>query len=494
MGLSASPRRCPSANRALLTYCPDNLRNVARSHESLWLAAAGIFTAVAVALLGANVTLDAVRPHYVFWTSGLIITAYVAGLLAMVCFTGAMRQWSVPLAGDRPHRGSPAEPIDSEVPAETTVNTPGPVVTDRWRHTSDGGKVPALMSLTHVTMFHPGCGGRQPQDPSPSVKIGVLVACQPINPARSGTELRANFLAFLESEPMRNLIAALTSVPPDSSWKSLAGNGPRTMEAALTTGQDALGGVPLASALLLPPVAGESLYGRNSESATLIIYTEPRAADGQTPSASDPAAWEQRFELALAMPGAFAQFLAKDLDLDTSDDPPAQLGVWLQSYGPLTVMVDTRGLKTLPGSSPSNWYTGWAFAAPDGKSGQQTARDFLIQLCEYDLHLDGFEQTLDGADSTQPAATAQVNDTWQSRDLRVLTTIVRLLDETREPQIRVQDVAKACGLSADEVASAVRALDGEHIHLQTTVGQVGSWLVSRPTAAARRLVGQWPAQ
>ena len=466
---------------------------MARSHESLWLAASGTFTAVAVALLGANVTLDAVRPEYAFWTSGLMITAYVAGLLAIVCFTGAMRQWSVPLAGDRPHRGSTVESDDFEPTEETAATEPGPVITDRWRHTSDGGQVPALMGLTHTTVAHPGYGSRQTQDTPPSVKVGVLVACQPIDPAGSGTEIRAKFLAFLESEPVRNLIAALTDVQPNASWKSLAGNGPRALEAALMADRDALDGVPLASALLLPPVAGESLYGRNGRSATLIFYTEPRTADGQTPPASDPAAWAHRFELALAIPAAFAEFLAKDLGLGTSDDPPAQLGVWLQSHRPLTVMVDTHGMKTLLGSSPSNWYSGWAFAAPDGKSGRETARDFLIQLCEYTLHLDGFEQTLNGADRAQPAAT-QVNGTWKSRDLSVLATIVRLLDKTREPQIRVREVAEASGLSADEVASAVQALDGEHIHVHTTIGDVESWLVSRPTAAARRAVGQWPNQ
>ena len=75
----------------------------------------------------------------------------------------------------------------------------GPVITDRWRQTSDGGQVPALMSLTHIAMFHPGYGGRQTQETPPSVKIGMLLACEPIDPAASGSELRAKFAAFLET-------------------------------------------------------------------------------------------------------------------------------------------------------------------------------------------------------------------------------------------------------------------------------------------------------
>ncbi|MGD0043541.1 MAG: hypothetical protein ABSE84_24565, partial [Isosphaeraceae bacterium] len=78
----------------------------------------------------------------------------------------------------------------------------------------------------------------------------------------------------------------------------------------------------------------------------------------------------------------------------TSNEPSAQLGVWLQSYQPLTVMVDIDGLQMLPGSSPSNQFIGWTFADPDGKPAAGAARDLIVQLCEYTLHLDDFERVL----------------------------------------------------------------------------------------------------
>ena len=472
---------------------------MARSHESLWLAASAAFTAVAVALLGVNATFDACHAHYTFWTSGLMVMVYIAGVLAIVCFAGAMRQWTVPLSGDRPHRGMPADPAQAPgqlaepelASADLATAAPGPVITDRWRQTSDGGQVPALMSLTHTVMFHPRYGGRQRQDTPPSVKIGMLVACQPIDPAASGTELRAKFAAFLETEAIMTLIGSLTHVAPGMSWKNLAGNGPRTLEAALTAGDDALEGVPVASALLLPPVAGESLYGRNGRSATLLLYVEPRTADGQVPATSGLDAWCESFGLALAIPGVFAEFLAKDLGLGTSDDPPAQLGVWLQSDHPLTTMVDPQELRTLPGSAPSNWFSGWAFASPDGKPGKETARDLLSQLCEYTLHLDAFEQKLDQISAAERPQTA-VKSTWERRDLPVLAAVIRLLDETATAQVRVSKVAEACGLSMDEVASAVETLNGTYLTWQKTLGDAGSWVISRPTDAARRAVGQWP--
>jgi hypothetical protein len=251
-----------------------------------------------------------------------------------------------------------------------------------------------LMRLTHTGMFHRGYGGRQSQDEPPSIKIGMLVACRPIDPSCSGTELRAKFAAFLNSVAVRELVGALTHVAPDGSWKNLAGHGPRTLEAALTTGEDPMEGVPAASALFLPPTAGESLYGRDGRSATFILYIEPQTADGQVPSASDLSTWHRRFRLALALTGVFADFLTGDLGLGAFNEPQAQFGVWLKSYQPLTTMVDIDGLRMLPGSSPSNQFMGWAYADPDGSSTAATARDLLTHLCEYDLHLDAFDQTL----------------------------------------------------------------------------------------------------
>jgi hypothetical protein len=85
-----------------------------------------------------------------------------------------------------------------------------------------------------------------------------------------------------------------------------------------------------------------------------------------------------------------------------------------------------------------------------------------------------------------------VKSTWEHRDLPVLAAVIRLLDETATAQVRVSKVAEACGLSIDEVASAVEALNGTYLARQKTLGEADSWVISRPTDAARRAVGQWP--
>src|SRR5712691_3333007 len=289
--------------------------------------------------------------------------------------------------------GKAGQSVVAGSPSALAPESPS-MATDRWHHTSDGGKVPALMRLTHMGVSHPSYGSRQAQDEPPSIKVGVLVACRPIDPSSSGTGLRAKFTVFLNSPTVREFIGALTDVAPGASWKSMAGHGLRTLEAVLTADENPVEGVPVATALFLPPTAGGSLYGRDDRAATLLLQVEPRTGDGRVSPASNLAVWHWRLSLALALLCGFADFLARELGLGALGDPPAQFGVWLKSYQPLTIMVDTQGLRTLPGAWPSNQFIGWAFADPDGDSIADTARDLLTQLCEYTLHLDGFEEKL----------------------------------------------------------------------------------------------------
>ena len=47
----------------------------------------------------------------------------------------------------------------------------------------------------------------------------MLVACRPIDPSSGGSELRAKFLSFLNSPVVSELIASLTDVAPEASWR-----------------------------------------------------------------------------------------------------------------------------------------------------------------------------------------------------------------------------------------------------------------------------------
>lgn len=87
--------------------------------------------------------------------------------------------------------------------------------------------MPALMGMTHTGVTHRAYRERPSQDAPPSVKIGMLVACQSAGQASSGTELRAEFAAFLGCPAMKQLLAAVTDVAPGMSWKN-----PRQQRAA----------------------------------------------------------------------------------------------------------------------------------------------------------------------------------------------------------------------------------------------------------------------
>ena len=77
---------------------------MARSPETLWVAASSTFATVALGLLGADIAFDIASHHYHFWSNGIMFGTIAAGALAALCYAGAMREWAMPLAGERPHR------------------------------------------------------------------------------------------------------------------------------------------------------------------------------------------------------------------------------------------------------------------------------------------------------------------------------------------------------------------------------------------------------
>jgi len=83
-----------------------------------------------------------------------------------------------------------------------------------------------------------------------------------------------------------------------------------------------------------------------------------------------------------------------------------------------------------------------------------------------------------------------VEDTWMSRDLPVLNATVALLEDTDLPE--VVDIADRSGIAVEDVARALRAMNGVYVNLHTTLGGADRWFVNSVTPEARRAVGQWP--
>jgi hypothetical protein len=270
---------------------------------------------------------------------------------------------------------------------------PRPPATERWRHTSDGVEVPELMRITHVGMSHPGYMQRPPGAKPPTVRVGTLVACSPLGSQPATSELRSRFLSFLSWAPVMGLISPMSHIDPGTSWTAWAGRGRFNFEAVLTDGNEDK--APAASALLLLPEEGKSQYGRDARLAELVLDIELRNPDGGQPSPVNLAAWHDRFTRVLQLPAELVRFLAEDLNLTASDDPPAQAGVWLTASASIQEMVDVETLRTLKGTMPSPQFIGWALADPGGDTAEGAAAGWLTEMCDNTLHLDGYEAALE---------------------------------------------------------------------------------------------------
>jgi hypothetical protein len=263
--------------------------------------------------------------------------------------------------------------------------------TSRWRHTTDGFEVPALMRITHKAFNHMGFL-RSPEKTPPSVRIGALVACDPLGPTPSTSDLGSRFLGFLTRQPVLDLVSMMTHIDSAASWRRMAGNGRLMLEAAMMTEDQQE--VPVAAAMLLLPQPGASHFGSDPRCAELVLHIEPRNAEGSPAAAAGLKEWRDRFARTLAVPGQLADFLTHELNLAAGAEPPAQLGVFLNAHRSIAELVDPGGLRSLPGSAQSNQFIGFAIADPDGKPFEAAADDLVGQLCDFTLHLENWETVL----------------------------------------------------------------------------------------------------
>jgi hypothetical protein len=277
---------------------------------------------------------------------------------------------------------------------------PGPASADRWRPTTNGFDVPTMMQVGNVAMPDLSQLPRLPQEIPPTMRVGAVVACDPLGSNPPTSELRARFLSFLSRPPVMGLVSRLSSIPEGGTWRPLAGRGRIYLEAVLTG--DNQNEALTASASLLLPDPSAAGYGHDPRYARFVLEIELRDAGGHPPPAMALKVLHERFTQALAMPMALAAFLTEDLGTTTSGEPPSQAGVWLKSPRDMAELVDPEGLRPLLGSPQSTSFTGWALADPAGEPGPIAAVELLRQMCDYTLNLDGYEPLLEGMMTRQP--------------------------------------------------------------------------------------------
>lgn len=225
-------------------------------------------------------------------------------------------------------RSAKPKAVEAENADQDQQAQPDPAFIERWRHTSNGAEAPGLMMINHKGFSHPGYLRQSSDNKPPFVRIGVLVACDPLGERPTTSELRERFLAFLDRSPVSELIHGLTYVADDLSWRSYASNGRINNEAILSASDDQ-NEAPGASAMMILNEAGLHRYGHDGRVAELVLHIEPREKDGSPAQAMPFKTWYEFTLQMLGAAGAFAQYLAEDVGVATYDDPPSQVGVEL---------------------------------------------------------------------------------------------------------------------------------------------------------------------
>lgn len=315
---------------------------------------------------------------------------------------------------------------ETGVAAEQAPARSAELVADRWLYTADGFKAHPLMNMASYAM--PGYLGSR--EASPFMRIGVCVACAPIDSSSlDSSNLRRDLTQWLRRAPVSTLIEKLTHLPADWDWVAQVGRGALRVEAILGDGEE-----PAASAMLHLPLLDLRSAGRSDDMACLWLQILPRGEGGEIAQSAGLSSWYWRFLRILSLTGAFAEFLRDDLGMDVSGHPAARVGVMLQAKSSMTDLVDPQGLPTLPGASSSTQFLGYAIVDVEGKPSRETPCDFLKQLCDYDLQVDA-SATLLRSMSALPELGSTVLVLW--RGAAVESTVISTLPSETDPRVIV---------------------------------------------------------
>lgn len=404
-------------------------------------------------LTGAVLYLVATVPIHVhvYWPYWLFLAAVLVGV--GLYFAGQER--------------SPATDQDDALPPPTDKQA-GPAITDWWRAAIDDVSS-GLLQLQSNAVSHPGYMSRSPQEsPPPSVRIGMMVGCSPLDPVAPPTsEIRAKFLGFLGQSRLMDLVRALTDVRESVVWRAWDDN-PRFSFGAILCPPDSKE-APVAWARLLIPEASTRRYGRDARCAYLVLYVEPRTHAGAPAPAASLVTWYQRFSESLRVPAALVNFLRQQLGLRTSNDPVAEVGIWLNAPRVLTELVDIDGFESVPGSHQSNWFTGFAMADPDGQPVVGMAEAWLGQMCDSSLHLDDREAALSNLGTESAGGRRLVvqvsTPVWASwRQLAFIVAVHVELTNTTDGVIRLGSIRWFGGFWGPDQPDDLPVIDGSERH------------------------------
>lgn len=279
-----------------------------------------------------------------------------------------------------------------ELPEEyERVRTP---VFGRWRLVRPGDPIRfGLNNLKDISSPHQGSYRSWDVNTPPSVSIGISIACEPLLADMPSTsQIRQGFRRLLAESPIQEFVGAVNPAATEP-WRSHNDIG-RAHYAAIVTSESA-SGAPLAWARLLLPTPDQHSAGLDPRCACFILHVDwaKHGEDANLPPVNLHR-WRAMMALALALPAAIAGYLADQLGVHVDSDPKPMIGFWLATSSDLTQLIDINGLTYVEGSHLSRWYDAYAVTDGEGKEREEMAADWLTQLCDVALHLDGYEDAI----------------------------------------------------------------------------------------------------
>lgn len=282
----------------------------------------------------------------------------------------------------------------------------------RWREPDGDSQTAQVRHLRENQCSHPSFSaqGSLPHSP-PAVRLGIGIACNPLDGTQpTSSAIRASFLSFLGRQPLAGLVRELTALSPDAIWTKWGGHGRSNHEAILTNADQQT--APVAWARLLLPEPRMREGWRDSHLALLVLHIErrPWETDGPLAPPIPFLNWHAYFTKALESPGALASFLIQDLGLEipvsnpdvlgaiagTNEHSVASIVMWLDTPQAMTDLVDIKGFQQLPGSPVSSQFAAYAVAHASGEVAADMAIEWMQQISDYTLHLDGHDSALLG--------------------------------------------------------------------------------------------------
>ena len=103
--------------------------------------------------------------------------------------------------------------------------------------------------------------------------------------------------------------------------------------------------------------------------------------------------WHEPFTYALGIPDAFAIFV-QELGISITRNPKASVGVQVRTSKKITEVVNIDGYERIPNAQTAKSFDAYAVSVRGGSSATEMAAEWIGLMCDYALHVDGYESAV----------------------------------------------------------------------------------------------------